>query len=219
MFAKVPKRPLFLIELACWIAGIGSLVFYVAQGASQRQAAADGLSYFIATRTITDSDTFTRRLDVGAPNTALWSAQRIKDYERSAGAAGVPIGVLRIPAVHLVVPIYEGTSDEILKRGAGRVAGTAKLNSFGNSGIAAHRDSFFRPLKGVARGDVILVETVHGTEQYRIEKLSIVSPSDVHVLDETQSQTITLVTCYPFYFVGSAPQRFIVVAQRIAATS
>jgi sortase A len=82
----------------------------------------------------------------------------------------------------------------------------------GNSGLAGHRDGFFRGLKDVTLGDTIELETLQGTQTYRIERTWIVNPSDVWVLDPTPEQSITLVSCYPFYFVGSAPQRFIVRA-------
>jgi LPXTG-site transpeptidase (sortase) family protein len=216
MFAKLSNRPLALLELGSWLAGIGALAFYVAQAGSQHKAAADGLSYFASARPVFASERVANRLEVGAVSTALWSPQRIKEYELSVGTAGLPIGVLRIPSVALNVPIYEGTGDEILKRGAGHIGGTAPLNVQGNSGVAAHRDSFFRPLKDVSIGDVIVIETLQGVEHYRISRTWIVSPDDVSVLTQTTSQAITLVTCYPFYHVGSAPQRFIVRAERIA---
>lgn len=208
-----------LIELASWLAGIGALGFYVAEAGSQHAAAADGLAYFANTRPNATRADASLQLSTGVVNTTLWSPQRIKEYEQAAGTAGLPIGVLRIPSVNLNVPIYEGTGDDILKRGAGHIAGTAPLNGAGNSGVAAHRDGFFRPLKDVGVGDFIVIQTIHGSEYYRISKTWIVTPDDVSVLSQTDSQAITLVTCYPFYFIGSAPKRFIVRAERIAATS
>jgi sortase A len=219
MLAKFSKRPLMLIELVAWAMGVASLGFYIAEGSIQAQSAGDGLSYFASARTVGANDSSSQHLEIGALNTTTWSPQRIKEYEQSVGAAGLPIAVLRIPAVHLNVPIYEGTSDEILKRGAGHIEGTAQLNEYGNSAVAAHRDSFFRLLKDIVAGDVIAIETMHGTDHYRVRKTWIVSPTDVSVLSATDSQALTLVTCYPFYFVGAAPQRFIVRAERIAATS
>jgi len=219
MFENFQRRPALLVECLSWAVGLGSLAFYVGQVGQQERAAGDGLSYFVSARSNQTSDPTPNRLEVGTLNTTVWSPQRIKEYQASLGAAGLPIGVLRIPSIHLNVPIYEGTSDDILKRGAGHIEGTAALNADGNSGVAAHRDSFFRLLKDVTAGDVIVLETTQKLERYRIEKTWIVSPSDVTVLTGTDSQTITLVTCYPFYFVGSAPQRFIVRAVRIAATS
>jgi sortase A len=97
-----------------------------------------------------------------------------------------------------------------LNRGIGRIEGTAHVGAAGNLGLAAHRDGFFRGLKDVQVGDAIDVESLEGTMHYRITELAIVEPTDVHVLAPTDTATLTLVTCYPFYFIGEAPQRFIV---------
>ena len=96
-----------------------------------------------------------------------------------------------------------------------RDRGTPPLDAQGNTGIAAHRDGYFRVLKDVELGDVIEIETMSGVEQFRITDLLIVEPEDVYVLDPTTERSLTLVTCYPFYFVGSAPQRFIVRGTRL----
>ena len=99
----------------------------------------------------------------------------------------------------------------------GHIAGTAGPGTEGNCGIAGHRDGFFSGLKDLRPGDDIELETLRGTELYRVERTWIVDPEIVSVLDRTVSWSVTLVTCYPFYFVGSAPQRFIVRAVRAAA--
>jgi sortase A len=145
----------------------------------------------------------------------LWSAQRIRAYDTSS-AATMPIGVLRIPAVKLAVPIYEGTSDSTLNRGAGRIEGTAQLDEEGNVGIAAHRDGFFRALKDIDIGAELTLQTPRGDRHFRVTSLLITEPTDVAVIARGQTAALTLVTCYPFYFVGSAPQRFIVRAEPIA---
>ena len=151
------------------------------------------------------------------PDKSLWSAGRIAKYESlSAGAEEeIPEGILRIPSVDLELPVYAGTQEKNLTRGAGRIEGTPPLDGEGNTGIAAHRDGYFRVLKDVAVGDVIEVESLSGVEQFRITDLLIVKPEDVYVLDPTAERTLTLVTCYPFYFVGSAPDRFIVKGTRL----
>ena len=112
------------------------------------------------------------------------------------------------------MPVLEGTDDWTLNRAAGHIADTAAPGSEGNSGIAAHRDGFFRSLKDVRVGDLLELETLRGIARYRIERTWIVEPEDVSVLDPTPGAAVTLVTCYPFYFVGSAPQRYIVRAVR-----
>jgi LPXTG-site transpeptidase (sortase) family protein len=151
------------------------------------------------------------------PDKSLWSASRIAKYENlSTGAEEeTPEGILRIPSVDLELPVYAGTQEKNLTRGAGRIEGTPPLDGEGNTGIAAHRDGYFRVLKDVAVGDVIEVESLSGVEQFRITDLLIVKPEDVYVLDPTTERTLTLVTCYPFYFVGSAPDRFIVKGTRL----
>jgi sortase A len=88
----------------------------------------------------------------------------------------------------------------------------------GNVALAAHRDTFFRPLRNIRTGDAIEVETVRGTYQYRVESIQIVTPQDTQVLNATNRPELTLITCYPFYYVGSAPKRFIVRAVQIAGT-
>jgi sortase A len=151
--------------------------------------------------------------DALEPNQTLWAENRIIAYRQSLNVgAGALEGVLSIPAVELEVPIFEGTSELALNRGAGRIEGTAAIGGPGNVGIAGHRDGFFRVLKDVQLNDEIIVRSVGETTRYRIAELLIVSPKDVWVLDPTDEATLTLVTCYPFYFVGSAPQRYIVKA-------
>jgi LPXTG-site transpeptidase (sortase) family protein len=105
--------------------------------------------------------------------------------------------------------------DVNLNRGAGRIEGTARIGEAGNVGIAAHRDGFFRALKDVRVGDTLLLERVTATRTYRVVSTTLVDPSEVSVLAPTTTESVTLVTCYPFYYVGSAPRRFIVRAQRV----
>ena len=127
--------------------------------------------------------------------------------------------MLTIPAIKLEVPIFDGTSEIALNRGLGRIEGTAGVGAAGNLGLAGHRDGFFRGLKDVQVGDAIDVESLEGTTRYRITELSIVEPTDVYVHAPTDSATLTLLTCYPFYFVGDAPQRYIVKGVAEIATA
>jgi sortase A len=146
-----------------------------------------------------------------APDQSLWGEGRVAAYRDSSSLAReAAVGVLRIPAIKLEAPIFDGTAEPTLNRGIGRIAGTAHVGAAGNLGLAAHRDGFFRGLKDVQVGDAIDVESLEGTMHYRITELAIVEPTDVHVLAPTDTATLTLVTCYPFYFIGEAPQRFIV---------
>ena len=148
-----------------------------------------------------------------APDQSDWSPGRIAAF--AAAEAGQPLAVLRMPGVALEVPVYGDTSERNLNRGAGTIAGTALPGSDGNAGIAAHRDGYFRKLKDVAVGDVVTLEHARGVRRYAVTELTIVEPTDVSPLAPTDEASLTLVTCYPFYFVGSAPQRYIVRAVAI----
>jgi sortase A len=147
------------------------------------------------------------------PNFSLWSEHRIKDYEESLLADFAPaIAVLRIPKIHLEVPILEGTDVLSLNRGVGHVTGTAYPDENGNMAIAGHRDGYFRGLKDSALGDTIEMATTAGTETYIIDRITVVAPGEVSVLKKRSRSSLTLITCYPFYFIGSAPKRYIVQA-------
>jgi sortase A len=128
---------------------------------------------------------------------------------------GEVLGELEIPRLKLSVMVFEGDDLGILKIGAGHIPGTALPLSTGNVGVAAHRDSYFRPLRDIRKGDEIQFRTPIGVLRYRVTDLSMVVPSDVGVLKPVPGRDLTLVTCYPFYFVGKAPQRFIVHARLV----
>ena len=121
---------------------------------------------------------------------------------------------LEIPRLGLTVMVVEGVDDVDLKRAAGHIPGTALPWDGGNVGIAGHRDTFFRPLHAIQRDDIITVSALRGTYRYRVVSTSVVSPQDVQVLYPTERDSLTLVTCFPFEYVGSAPKRFIVRAER-----
>lgn len=125
--------------------------------------------------------------------------------------AGV-IGRLAIPHLHLTAMVREGADSGILRQAVGHIPGTALPGRKGNVGLAGHRDTFFRPLRNIQPGDAIELQTGERTYQYIVESTRIVKPQDVRVLDSSNRETLTLVTCYPFYYVGSAPKRFIVQA-------
>ena len=151
-----------------------------------------------------------------APDLSLWDSERISAWRRALSEpAPPPLAVLRIPKLHLEVAVLPGTDDVTLNRAVGHIDDTALPGTEGNAGIAGHRDSFFRGLKDIAPGDAIELETLRGTEMYRVERIWIVSPEDVSVLDATPTRSLTLVTCYPFYHIGPAPQRYIVRAGRV----
>jgi sortase A len=128
---------------------------------------------------------------------------------------GDVVGEIEIPRLHLAVMIFEGDDAGILKQGAGHIPGTALPSASGNIGIAAHRDTYFRPLHQIHAKDVITLKSPSGTSQYAVTETEIVKPSDVGVLQQAPGRDLTLVTCYPFYYVGNAPERFIVHARKI----
>ncbi len=150
---------------------------------------------------------------VKEPDFSLWSPQRIKHYQQSLSAQlGPPVALLRIPKIRLEVPVLEGTDDLTMDRAVGFIAGTARPGEDGNIGISGHRDGFFRGLKDIGEGDGIELVTATGTDTYTIDHIVLVKPADVYVLAPRSRPSITLVTCYPFYIVGSAPKRYIVQA-------
>jgi sortase A len=122
------------------------------------------------------------------------------------------MGVLEVPSVELEVPIYQTASDQVMDRAAGVIDGMAYPHEGGNIGISGHRDGYFRVLKDVQVGDTITLQTLEGEKRFKIDATTIVDKADTTLLKDTRDQTVTLVTCYPFYFVGHAPQRFIVTA-------
>jgi sortase A len=145
------------------------------------------------------------------PSFLSWSEQRIRQYEKSLSAhVTPPLAVIRIPRIELEVPVLEGTDDITLNRGVGHIATTARFGENGNVGIAGHRDGFFRGLKNIKVGDHIDVEEPDRIETYVVDRLEIVRPGNVSVLRSNGKAALTLVTCYPFYYIGKAPERFIV---------
>jgi sortase A len=151
------------------------------------------------------------------PNFTLWSEKRIRGYQESLASHFAPaLALLRIPKIDLEVPILEGTDDLSLNRAVGHIAGTPRPGESGNVGIAGHRDGFFRGLKDLSAGDTIEIVTPDSVNRYVVDAITVVNPTDVSVLASGAQPSVTLVTCYPFYFIGSAPQRYIVRASLLA---
>ena len=128
---------------------------------------------------------------------------------------GDVLGELSIPRLHLSVMVFEGDDEGILKIGAGHIPGTALTPGKGNIGIAAHRDTFFRPLRLIHPRDEIILRSPAGTSRFAVTATEIVPPSRSQVLAAAPGRDLTLVTCYPFIYIGHAPKRFIIYAQRI----
>jgi len=141
-------------------------------------------------------------------------AARAPDSPPKAAIKGL-IGRIDVTRLGLSVVVMEGTSAHTLRRAAGHLEGTALPGEPGNVVISGHRDTLFRPLKDIRRNDIVQVTTSAGEFRYRVVSMKIVSPDDASVLDSDGSDLLTLVTCYPFYFVGPAPNRFIVRAEKV----
>ncbi len=148
--------------------------------------------------------------------------QEIQGREQSAdnlsgrtAKEGEVLGRIDIPRIGLTVAILQGTKSKTLRLGAGHIRGTPLPGQGGNVGIAGHRDTWFRNLKDIRTGDEILIETVTGLSKYKVDWAQIVAPNDTSVLAPSAESAITLVTCYPFYYVGPAPKRFVVHARKL----
>jgi sortase A len=149
----------------------------------------------------------------GGVDFSLWAEKRIQAYKDSLlSKTDSPLAVLQIAKLGIRVPVFDGTDDLTLNRGVGRIIGSARPGTPGNIGIAGHRDGFFRGLKDISVGDDVDLIMTKEKATYVVDQIEIVSPADVHVLQPRSVPSLTLVTCYPFYFVGDAPNRFIVHA-------
>jgi sortase A len=188
------------VERTAWVVGVTLLGVYGGMRLWAEESRAQAVEEFHA-------------LSAPAPDQSLWSQKRVAAYSEAQRAGDAPQALLRIPKLTLEVPVYGDTSDLNLDRGAGHIPGTSALAREGNAGIAAHRDGFFRKLKDVQLGMDLFLESGGKTLRYRVVEMQIVTPQESAVLAPTEKPSITLVTCYPFYFVGTAPQRFIVRAE------
>ena len=205
------------VERSLWVIGLVLIACYGAVRVNAEASRREGIESFTRLSGAVSSGV-SPEITAASADQSQWSAGRIRAYALGlvAHPQAVPEALLHIPSVKLSVPVYADTSADSLNRGAGLISGTAGPRATGNMGIAAHRDGFFRALKDVALGDRIEIENLSGTRVYRVSALYIVNPDDTRPLRPTGRSTVTLVTCYPFYYVGSAPQRYIVRAIAIA---
>jgi sortase A len=213
------KRKLGWVEAAFYAGGVVLLaVFFLIRfdAEQQREESIEEFREKLTTQLqVHDPDTGESMLaSVTEPDFETWNRKRIDAYEKSLEAeSSPPIGILTIDTLNVQVPVFNGTDEIDLNRGVGRVLGTAAIDdSSGNLAIAGHRDGFFRPLKDISVGDSIELQTTRGTVSYEVSSITIVDASEVSVLWPTPERTLTLVTCYPFYYVGHAPKRYIVKA-------
>jgi sortase A len=192
-------------EATAWALGLACLLSWGTSQIEVATAARADLARFAALQA--------DQGDVPEPDRALWSGARVAAWRTALSEPSpAPLAVLRIPKIRLEVAILPGTDERTLDRGLGHIENTAPPGTDGNAGIAGHRDGFFRGLKDIVVGDLLELETLDRTQMYRVERTWIVDPGDVSVLRPTPAGALTLVTCYPFYYVGSAPRRFIVRA-------
>jgi sortase A len=139
-----------------------------------------------------------------------------RNWQPVAPAEGSLLGEVEIPRIGLSSVILEGTEAGTLRRAVGHIPGTALPGQPGNLCLAGHRDTFFRPLRRVAVGDEVAIKSHAERVLYRVQSVRVVRPEDAEVLDNTPEDVVTLVTCYPFHFIGAAPKRFVVRAMRIS---
>ena len=141
-----------------------------------------------------------------------------EDLPEALPSAGTWVARLEVPSLALSATVLEGTDDRTLRRAAGHIDNTALPGAPGNVGIAGHRDTVFRPLRKVQIGDAVVLTTADEVLEYRVVRTMIVNPQDVYVLAPSEASMLTLVTCYPFTFIGAAPQRLIVRADLTSTT-
>jgi sortase A len=226
------RKALIWIERILLVSGLALVGFYGAARIESWLTSRAAIKHFAADEAVAQPDTdsdldnlasnadsgTSEELELPSVDFSLWGERRVNAYRQNVGEhpaikpAGTLLAVLRIPKISLEAPLFDGTDDLTLNHGVGRIAGTSRPDERGNIGIAGHRDGFFRGLKDVRVGDAIEMRTLKGTDTYIVDQIQIVSPRQVEVLRPTSVPSLTLVTCYPFYFLGSAPQRYIVTA-------
>lgn len=207
-----------ILEAAAWAVGGALLIAYAAAQWHFARSHDSGLNDFASARRQVQLTSLEppEPLRTAAPDMTLWSSGRIAAYQREDRVAA-PQAVLRIRAIDLEVPVYEGVTEPNLSRGAAWIQQTAPLGGPGNTGIAAHRDGYFRALREIEIGDHVELQTLLRTRVYAIDDVRIVAPNEVHVLAPSDDARLTLITCYPFYTVGPAPKRFVVRGRAVRA--
>ena len=221
MHAPVRTLPLSrMAELACWAAGALLLSLELGSGLLARYGHATSLSAFEAARVAQTRaapprpTTVQRGLGYAEPDQSLWAPERVRQYEEQRWlVVAMPEAVIRIPRLGFEVPVFDGATEVNMTRGAGRIPGSPPFGEPGNVGVSSHRDGYFRRLKDLRVGDEIVVDTLTRSYRYVVEEIRVTDPSDTTVLWPGTVPELTLVTCYPFYHFGHAPQRFVARAE------
>jgi len=182
-----------------FVVGIALLIYVGAEWLHSRQEQAEG----------------NRELDRILSNTPV--ASSTAPLHDSSLPDGSLVGRLEIPGLRVSTIVFQGTGNHVLSEGVGHLDGSAMPGQPGNMVLAAHRDSYFRPLRNINKGDLIQVTTPSGIRTYKVDWTKIVAPTEISVENPTPKPSLTLITCYPFYYVGNAPKRFIVRAEEIIA--
>lgn len=183
-------RVLSLLLVTAGVAALGYVVYVVVSA-----------RYFQAVES--------RRLERAAAQPAAGLGPRIV-------TEGDVIGQIQVPRLGLSAIVVQGDSDDVLRHAVGHVPETALPGQAGNIALAGHRDTIFRPLRDIRVGDVITLKTTYGDHAYRVELTEIVPPTDTEVLQSHAENELTLITCFPFHYIGHAPNRFIVRAREVA---
>jgi sortase A len=213
---KVGKRAQWRrwAEACCWTLGLMLVSGYGGIRWWSENDSTRALSAFAEARA--EAAGASKELKAGNPDKSLWAPGRVKAYNASMAAdKSLPEAVLKVPEIGLEVPLYPGASESNMTRGAGRVEGSPFYGEKGNISVSSHRDGFFRKLKDLRNGQEVVVETLNGTYRYRVVDTQITDPKDTSVLRQYSPKELTLITCYPFYYYGSAPERFIARAEQI----
>ena len=201
-FRPKPRQSLFCWSRFFFLAGILALGYVAAS--------------LIDAKLFQDRATRQFEAALSAPKADVPNAGRAPDTAKVPNVKnGDPLGRIEISSLGIAAMIMEGDDDKTLRRAVGHIPGTAVPGQPGNVALAGHRDTFFRALRNIHKDDEITLETLDGAYRYRVDNIQIVLPGDVATLNHSKESILTLVTCYPFSFVGAAPQRFVVRAHRI----
>ncbi len=211
------KHAYALIEGLLWFFAVSSLLYYSSTLWANSVRADNAIKSFEQRNLTSQANSLNAQIEYThelPSNITLWSKEALADYN-NAEKSQIPLALIAVPRLQLEVPVFTGTSEAQLDIGAGWLPSTAEVTDpNGNIAIAAHRDSWFRPLKDIRKGDIVSVTTNSGLEQYTVTNMQVVEPQDTSVLAHSRDKQLTLITCYPFYFVGNAPYRFVVTARK-----